>query len=160
MKLTAKARYAVTAMLDVALHGADAPVPLAGMAERQGISRSYLEQLFTRMRQRGLVQSVRGPGGGYQLARSAERISVADVVAAVGEQVDATRCAGMQNCQDSDPCLTHHLWADLSEEIRRYLDRQSLAGVLRHRDALQVARRQDRKFDAARLGGARQEAVL
>ena len=131
MKLTTKGRYAVTAMLDLALHEGGGPVPLASISRRQGISLSYLEQLFTRLRQHGLVRSARGPGGGYSLARPAERISVAEVMAAVDERVDATRCGGRGDCDGGLPCLTHELWWELSEEIRRFLDGISLADLTR-----------------------------
>ncbi len=131
MRLTTKGRYAVTAMLDLALHEGEGPVPLASISRRQGISLSYLEQLFTRLRQHGLVRSARGPGGGYSLARPAERISVAEVMAAVDERVDATRCGGRGDCDGGLPCLTHELWWELSEEIRRFLDGISLADLTR-----------------------------
>jgi len=121
MKLTSKGRYAVTAMLDLALHADKGPVTLAGISERQGISLSYLEQLFTRLRKQGLVCSTRGPGGGYSLSRSAHEIPVADVVTAVDESVDATRCGGRGNCQEGKRCLTHDLWTELSEQIFSFL---------------------------------------
>ena len=146
MKLNAKGRYAVTAMLDVALHGEEGPVALASIAERQGISRSYLEQLFSRLRRAGLVDSVRGPGGGYCLARAVPEISIAEVIAAVDESVDATRCGGRENCQDNQPCLTHGLWEGLGREIERYLGRVSLADVLRQQRVREVALRQNAKF--------------
>ncbi len=165
MKLNAKGRYAVTAMLDVALHGEDGPVALASIAERQDISRSYLEQLFSRLRRAGLVDSVRGPGGGYRLARGVPEISIAEVISAVDENVDATRCGGRENCQDNQPCLTHGLWDELGREIERYLGRVSLADVLRQRRVREVARRQNMKFAAHHGFGARlamdgQEAAL
>ena len=146
MRLNAKGRYAVTAMLDVALHGEEEPVALASIAERQGISRSYLEQLFSRLRRAGLVDSVRGPGGGYRLARDVPEISIAEVIAAVDESVDATRCGGSENCQDNQPCLTHGLWEELGREIERYLGRVSLADVLSQRRVREVALRQNVKF--------------
>ncbi len=146
MKLNAKGRYAVTAMLDVAMHGEQGPVALASIAERQGISRSYLEQLFSRLRRAGLVDSVRGPGGGYCLARDVPAISVAEVIAAVDERVDATRCGGSENCQDNQPCLTHGLWEELGREIERYLGRVSLADVLSQQRVREVALRQNVKF--------------
>jgi Rrf2 family iron-sulfur cluster assembly transcriptional regulator len=121
MKLTSKGRYAVTAMLDLALHANSGPVTLAGISERQGISLSYLEQLFTRLRKRGLVVSTRGPGGGYSLGRDAGQIDIAEVVTAVDERVDATRCGGKANCQDGQRCLTHELWTELSEQIHTFL---------------------------------------
>ena len=121
MKLTSKGRYAVTAMLDLALHANSGPVTLAGISERQGISLSYLEQLFTRLRKRGLVTSTRGPGGGYSLGRAPGQIDIAEVVTAVDERVDATRCGGQANCQDGQRCLTHELWTELSEQIHTFL---------------------------------------
>lgn len=121
MKLTSKGRYAVTAMLDLALHVENGPVTLAGISERQGISLSYLEQLFTRLRKSGLVASTRGPGGGYSLARPAHEIAIAEVVTAVDESVDATRCGGLGDCQDGKRCLTHDLWTELSDQIYSFL---------------------------------------
>ncbi|RME34114.1 MAG: Fe-S cluster assembly transcriptional regulator IscR [Gammaproteobacteria bacterium] len=126
MRLTTKGRYAVTAMLDLALHAGEGPVALVEISQRQGISLSYLEQLFARLRRNGLVRSTRGPGGGYQLARDGEAISVADVITAVDENVDATRCGGAGNCQGDTPCITHYLWQGLSEQIYQFLDGISL----------------------------------
>lgn len=130
MKLTSKGRYAVTAMLDLALHVHEGPVTLAGISERQGISLSYLEQLFTRLRKHGLVSSTRGPGGGYSLSRPAGNIAVAEVVTAVDESVDATRCGGRGDCQDGKRCLTHELWAELSEQIYNFLSDITLADLV------------------------------
>ena len=143
MRLTTKGRYAVTAMLDVALHSGDGLVPLADIAERQGISQPYLEQLFGRLKRAELVDGVRGPGGGYRLCRDLEEVSVADVVGAVGEGVDATRCGGAGDCQNGEVCLTHELWADLSMQIHLFLSRITLAGLVQRGDVLAVARRQD-----------------
>ncbi len=143
MRLTTKGRYAVTAMLDVALHAGDGQVSLAEIAERQGISQPYLEQLFGRLKRAELVESVRGPGGGYRLCRGPEAVSVADVVGAVGEGVDATRCGGTGDCQDGEVCLTHALWADLSMQINLFLSRITLASLVQRGDVLAVARRQD-----------------
>ena len=143
MRLTTKGRYAVTAMLDLALHDAEGPVSLADIAERQGLSQPYLEQLFARLRRAGLVASARGPRGGYRLGRDAEAVSVADVIGAVGEGVDATRCGGAGDCQDGDVCLTHELWADLSMQIHLFLSRITLASLVCRGDVLAVARRQD-----------------
>lgn len=144
MKLTTKGRYAVTAMLDLAIHDAAGPVALADIAQRQGISLSYLEQLFARLRKRGLVRSVRGPGGGYQLGLDAGRIAVSDVIWAVDEMVDATRCAGRENCQGEERCLTHDLWHDLSQQIRDFLSGIDLAELVERRRVREVAARQDR----------------
>jgi len=130
MKLTSKGRYAVTAMLDLALHAEEGPVTLAGISDRQGISLSYLEQLFTRLRKGGLVASTRGPGGGYSLSRPADQIAIADVVSAVDESVDATRCGGMANCQDGKRCLTHDLWSELSEQIHLFLSEITLGQLV------------------------------
>jgi Rrf2 family iron-sulfur cluster assembly transcriptional regulator len=122
MRLTTKGRFAVTAMIDVAMHGAKGPVTLAGVSQRQMISLSYLEQLFGRLRRHGLVDSVRGPGGGYRVARSPEKISVADVIIAVDEPIDATQCGGRESCKDDGKrCMTHELWANLNAHIFGYL---------------------------------------
>lgn len=121
MRLTTKGRYAVTAMLDLALHYNDGPITLADISKRQGISLSYLEQLFSRLRKNGLVDSARGPGGGYRLSRAAAEINIADVITAVDEKIDAMRCEGKGNCQNDGPCLTHDLWCDLSAQIYSFL---------------------------------------
>ncbi|MDY6828535.1 MAG: Fe-S cluster assembly transcriptional regulator IscR [Pseudomonadota bacterium] len=142
MRLTTKGRYAVTAMLDLALHAQQNPVSLAEISARQEISLSYLEQLFAKLRRGLLVNSVRGPGGGYLLARDAEQIAVADIVDAVNESVDATSCGGRGNCQGGDRCLTHQLWCDLSNEIHRFLSGISLAELIERRDVQAVAERQ------------------
>lgn len=133
MRLTTKGRYAVTAMLDLALHPGEGPIALADIAQRQGISLSYLEQLFSKLRKRSLVSSVRGPGGGYNLARQASTIFVAEVITAVDENVDTTRCAGAHNCQNDGPCLTHDLWHNLSERIHDYLNTISLQDLVDRR---------------------------
>lgn len=130
MRLTTRGRYAVTAMLDLALHNEVGPIALSDIAQRQEISLTYLEQLFSRLRRQKLVEGVRGPGGGYRLARPADSISVADVIAAVAESVDATRCGGKENCQGHHRCLTHDLWAELSREIENFLSRISLATLV------------------------------
>ena len=143
MRLTTKGRYAVTAILDLALHGDDQPVNLADISARQGISQSYLEQLFGRLKRSGLVMSVRGPGGGYRLARGLDDVNVSEIIAAVGEGLDATRCGGAGDCQDGDVCLTHELWSDLSHQIDLFLSRITLASLVARRDVMAVARRQD-----------------
>ncbi|CAN1491797.1 COG1959 Predicted transcriptional regulator [Methylophilaceae bacterium] len=145
MKLTTKGRFAVTAMLDLAMHEALAhnemmpggglpteikPVTLAGISERQNISLSYLEQLFSRLRRQGLVSSVRGPGGGYKLAKNYTDISVAEVIKAVDEQIDATQCGGHENCRDERRCMTHDLWAALNDKILDHLAGISLADMV------------------------------
>jgi Rrf2 family iron-sulfur cluster assembly transcriptional regulator len=130
MRLTTKGRYAVTAILDLALHQGHGPTALADIAERQGISLSYLEQLFSKLRRRALVSSVRGPGGGYNLARPASSICVAEVITAVDEHVDTTKCGGNHDCQDNGPCLTHDLWMDLSARIYDYLNEITLQDLV------------------------------
>lgn len=135
MKLTTKGRFAVTAMLDLAMHEAKdvadiKPATLAGISERQSISLSYLEQLFSRLRRQGLVKSVRGPGGGYKIAKSHAEISVAEIISAVDEQIDATQCGGHENCRDEGRCMTHDLWASLNTKILDYLDGISLADMV------------------------------
>ena len=137
MRLTTKARYAVTAMLDLALNAGDGPVTLSGVSARQGISLSYLEQLFARLRKSGLVSSSRGPGGGYSLAKPAHNISVVDVITSVDERVDSTGCNGQRNCRDDNqPCLTHDLWQDLSDQIYSFLSEISLGELVERRDTL------------------------
>ena len=134
MRLTTKGRFAVTAMLDLAMHEVkepDAkPVTLAGISERQSISLSYLEQLFSRLRRQGLVTSVRGPGGGYKLAKPVAQISVSAIINAVDEQIDATQCGGQENCRDEGRCMTHDLWASLNSKILDYLDGVNLADMV------------------------------
>lgn len=146
MRLTTKGRYAVTAMLDLALHSDRGPVSLADISARQGISLSYLEQLFARLRQCNLVQSVRGPGGGYRLLGNTVDISVAQVVDAVSESLDATRCEGKGNCHDGEVCLTHHLWESLSEQIHQFLSSISLADLVARGDIQAVRARQDNRL--------------
>lgn len=122
MRLTTKGRFAVTAMLDLALRHQHGPVTLAGIGARQSISLSYLEQLFGKLRRHALVESVRGPGGGYCLARASDKISVADIILAVDEPLDATQCSGKENCREDKRCITHNLWATLNEKLYEYLD--------------------------------------
>src|SRR3954470_17500014 len=143
MRLTTKGRYAVTAMLDLALHTERGPVSLADISLRQGISLSYLEQLFARLRQCKLVQSVRGPGGGYKLVGITADISIAQVVDAVSESLDATKCEGKGNCHEGEVCLTHHLWEDLSSQIHQFLSGISLADLVARGDIQAVRARQD-----------------
>lgn len=146
MRLTSKGRYAVTAMLDVALHANAGPVPLADISVRQEISLSYLEQLFARLRKQGLVSSVRGPGGGYQLGRPPEQISISEVIAAVDESVDATRCQGKSDCQGGTRCLTHSLWSGLSQRIEDFLTQITLGELVSQHEVQNVARRQDSRM--------------
>ena len=126
MRLTTKGRFAVTAMVDLALRHGGGPVTLAEISSRQKISLSYLEQLFGKLRRHGLVDSVRGPGGGYRLAKDMASISVAEIILAVDEPIDATQCAGKENCRDEQKCLTHDLWATLNERIFDYLESVTL----------------------------------
>jgi Rrf2 family iron-sulfur cluster assembly transcriptional regulator len=154
MKLTSKGRYAVTAMLDVTLHATSGPVSLADISERQGISLSYLEQLFSRLRKHGLVISVRGPGGGYRLGRCSTEIAVAHVISAVNESVDATKCLGKGNCQSGDQCLTHTLWTDLSDRIENFLQDISLAELVEKRDVKAVSKRQNAQHKKCASGAS------
>ena len=158
MRLTTKGRYAVTAMLDLGLHACHNPVALADISLRQGISLSYLEQLFSKLRQRKLVKSVRGPGGGYQLNIAAADISVASVIDAVDESIDTTRCGAKNNtaleasiqhegCQEGEQCLTHHLWMDLSQQIHSFLSSITLLDLMNKREVQVTAIRQNQKAD-------------
>ena len=121
MKLSTKGRYAVTAMLDLALQADQGPVKLVNISDRQGLSLSYLEQLFARLRRQELVTSFRGPGGGYRLGRSADTINIAEIISAVNESMDTTNCGKQGNCQRGEMCLTHHLWMDLSAQLEQFL---------------------------------------
>ncbi len=130
MRLTTKGRFAVTAMIDLALRQHNGPVTLAGISQRQKISLSYLEQLFGKLRRHDLVESTRGPGGGYSLARAAREISVSNIIFAVDEPLDATQCGGKQDCQDDGPCMTHELWSTLNKRMIEYLDSVSLQDLV------------------------------
>lgn len=142
MRLTTKGRYAVTAMLDLALNAQQGPVSLADISERQSISVSYLEQLFAKLRKGGLVASMRGPGGGYQLSRDSDAIFVAEIIDAVDERVDVTRCGGQGDCQQGVMCLTHELWSDLSNQLHAFLESISLKELVDRREVRVVALRQ------------------
>ncbi|MCU7904286.1 MAG: Rrf2 family transcriptional regulator [Candidatus Thiodiazotropha sp. (ex Epidulcina cf. delphinae)] len=144
MRLSTKGRYAVTAMLDLALNGNNGPVTLAEISENQGISLSYLEQLFAALRSKSLVRGVRGPGGGYYLGKSSDEISIANIICAVDEWVEFTRCSGRQNCSGGARCLTHTLWDDLSSEIFNFLAKISLGDLVRRN----VGKREDDSLDA------------
>ena len=139
MRLTTKGRFAVTAMIDLALHGGQGPVTLAGISERQRISLSYLEQLFGKLRRNNLVGSVRGPGGGYHLARPMSEVSVADIILAVDEPIDATQCKGKENCHNDQRCMTHDLWTNLNTKIRDYLALVTLEQLVTNPKAKNVA---------------------
>src|SRR6185436_17676947 len=130
MRLTTKGRFAVTAMIDLAMRNGEGPVTLADISDRQKISLSYLEQLFGKLRRKGLVSSVRGPGGGYNLARPTPEVSVADIIVAVDEPIDATQCGGKENCKDEQKCITHDLWTDLNKHIFEYLRAVKLSDLV------------------------------
>ena len=130
MRLTTKGRFAVTAMIDLAMRGETGPVALASVSERQKISLSYLEQLFGKLRRYKLVDSVRGPGGGYCIARPLSMVTVADIIRAVDEQLDATQCGGRENCHDEHRCMTHDLWSTLNSKMYEYLSSVTLAELV------------------------------
>lgn len=135
MRLTTKGRFAVTAMIDLAMHHGGGPVTLAEISGRQKISLSYLEQLFGKLRRHRLVESVRGPGGGYNLAKDMSTVTVADIILAVDEPIDATQCGGKENCHDDQKCLTHDLWAALNERIFSYLESVTLRHLVENQKA-------------------------
>lgn len=139
MRLTTKGRFAVTAMIDLAQRQANGPVTLAGISERQKISLSYLEQLFGKLRRHKIVASVRGPGGGYRLARGMNEVSVADIIAAVDEPLDATNCGGRENCHDEQRCMTHDLWTNLNKRMHEYLASVSLQDLVNQPKAKAIA---------------------
>lgn len=145
MRLTTKGRYAVTALLDLAIHADEGPVNLADISQRQGISLSYLEQLFAKLRRSELVCSIRGPGGGYRLSRKPHSIRIAHIIDAVNESVDATKCQGKGNCQQGEKCLTHHLWEDLSGQIHDFLSSISLADLIGRSEIITIAAQQDQR---------------
>jgi Rrf2 family iron-sulfur cluster assembly transcriptional regulator len=148
MRLTTKGRYAVTAMLDLAIHYDQGSITLSDISQRQEISLSYLEQLFSKLRKNELVNSARGPGGGYRLSRPANEVAVAEIIAAVDETVDATRCKRKGNCQHAERCLTHDLWCDLSDQIFNFLANISLGSLVEKQGVQDVARRQDSSLPA------------
>ena len=143
MKMTTKGRYAVTAMLDLALHDAQGSVNLADIARRQDISLTYLEQLFSKLKRHGLVESARGPGGGYRLASPPDEITIAKVIYSVDEPIDVTRCHGKQNCQGDLRCLTHDLWMELNLHISGFLNGLTLGDLIKRNNVKRVANRQD-----------------
>tara|TARA_Y100000766_G_C18854207_1_gene579863 strand:+ start:911 stop:1420 length:510 start_codon:yes stop_codon:yes gene_type:complete len=152
MRLTTKGRYAVTAMLDLALQEGKRLVTLQDIAMNQEISLSYLEQLFARLRRAGLVTGTRGPGGGYRLARDVDAISMASIISAVDEKADMTRCGGEANCHDGEKCLTHELWAELSDKIFEFLNNISLGELVRRPEVIAVAERQEAVRQGLRSG--------
>ena len=138
MRLTTKGRFAVTAMLDLAMHAQQGAVTLTAISERQQISLSYLEQLFAKLRRANLVASIRGPGGGYVLAASADKINIAQIIAAAEDCLDATQCSSKGNCHQGTPCLTHDLWESLNQTIHQYLSNVTLQSVLNRREQEQT----------------------
>lgn len=154
MRLTTKGRFAVTAMIDLAMRHGEGPVTLAGISDRQRISLSYLEQLFGKLRRHGLVESVRGPGGGYCLARELGEISVADIIQAVDEPIDATKCGGMGNCHDDLPCMTHELWTNLNVKIFDYLQSVSLSQLVATQRCDKAGVPVDARFNHDHVSGA------
>ena len=152
MRLTTKGRFAVTAMIDLAMQRGSGPVTLAEISQRQKISLSYLEQLFGKMRRRALVDSVRGPGGGYRLAKDMAQVSVADIILAVDEPIDSTQCGGKENCHDGQKCITHDLWTNLDQHIVDYLDAVTLKQLVDEQKAKQngVMQVQDMRLTLAK----------
>ena len=146
MRLSTKGRYAVTAMMDIALHEKLGPVTLADISQCQGISLSYLEQLFSKLRKQGLVKGVRGPGGGYQLAKSANQISVADIIQSVDEKLDMTKCGGRGNCSNGEKCLTHQLWFDLSCKLYKFLNGIKLDQYVNRPEINELFKKQDAQY--------------
>jgi len=143
MRLSTKGRYAVTAMMDIALHEKQGPVTLAEISQCQGISLSYLEQLFSKLRKHGLVTGVRGPGGGYRLAKTADKISIADIIQSVDEKLDMTKCGGKGNCSSGEKCLTHQLWFDLSCRLYEFLSGIKLDQYVNRPEINELVKKQD-----------------
>lgn len=146
MKLSTKGRYAVTAMMDIALHEKVGPVTLADISQCQGISLSYLEQLFSKLRKNGLVKGVRGPGGGYRLAKSADQISVADIIDSVDEKLDLTKCGGRGDCNNGEQCLTHKLWFGLTCDLHRFLSGVKLDQYVNRPQIGELVQKQDVQY--------------
>jgi len=159
MRLSTKGRYGVTAMMDLAIHDNAGPVTLADISQCQGISLSYLEQLFSKLRKGGLVEGVRGPGGGYRLSRPAKEISIAEIIAAVDEKVDMTNCEQEGNCQDGQKCLTHELWIELSNRLYAFLEGISLAQFVDRPGIHELAIQRD-KINGRFILARRQAEVL
>lgn len=163
MRLTTKGRFAVTAMIDLGMRHERGPVTLAGISERQHISLSYLEQLFGRLRRQGIVDSVRGPGGGYTLASSMDDISVASIIRAVDEPIDATQCGGLGNCHDDRECMTHDLWMSLNARIYEYLESVHLGELVRKqlkKEAEEAANPANSRKDKQVIGSAALKAAV
>jgi Rrf2 family iron-sulfur cluster assembly transcriptional regulator len=151
MRLTTKGRYAVTAVLDLALHQNEGPVSLAAISERQQISLSYLEQLFAKLRRNNIVSSTRGPGGGYRLSGDVEDVSVSDIILAVDETYKVVDCGDSDGCHGDYQCLTHDLWQELSTEIRTFLDGITLSEIMQQDTVADVKLRQDEKVQAGKV---------
>lgn len=158
MRLTTKGRFAVTALLDIAIRHGNGPVALADISERQRISLSYLEQLFAKLRQRKLVDSVRGPGGGYCLAKELDEVSVADIILAVDEPIDSTQCGGKENCLGDGKCMTHDLWAKLNEIIFDYLGHVTLKRLVEEQSQRELQRELQREQAVVKLYDMREAA--
>jgi Rrf2 family transcriptional regulator, iron-sulfur cluster assembly transcription factor len=159
MRLSTKGRYSVTAMLDLAIHDKAGPVTLADISQCQGISLSYLEQLFARLRKSGLVKGVRGPGGGYRLSRPANEISIGDIVRAVDESVDVTRCEGRGDCLNGEACLTHELWTELSHRLYQFLDGITLSQFVDRPGIPELSMQRDKMNGRFILARRQQEAI-
>lgn len=159
MKLSTKGRYSVTAMLDLAIHDEAGPVTLADISQCQGISLSYLEQLFSNLRKSGLVKGVRGPGGGYRLAKPANEISIAQIIHSVDENVDITNCSGKGDCQDGERCLTHELWSDLSDRLYQFLDNITLAQFVDRPGIHELSMQRDKVIGRFVLARKQAEAI-
>ena len=159
MRLPTKGRYGVTAMMDLAIHDNAGPVTLADISQCQGISLSYLEQLFAKLRKSGLVEGIRGPGGGYRLSRPADQISIAQIITAVDEKVDITSCGQEANCQDGERCLTHELWVELSNRLYEFLQGITLAQFVNRPGIHELAIQRD-KINGRFILARRQAEVL
>lgn len=159
MRLSTKGRYSVTAMLDLAIHDKAGPVTLADISQCQGISLSYLEQLFAKLRKSGLVKGVRGPGGGYRLARPASDISIAEIICSVDENVDVTHCKGEGNCLDGDKCLTHDLWVDLSDRLYEFLSGITLAQFVERPGIPELSMQRDKMIGRFILAKKQADAI-
>ena len=154
MKLTTKGRFAVTALLDIATHESSHPVTLAAISARQSISLSYLEQLFNRMRKKNLVKSIKGPGGGYMIAKNYDAISVKEIITSVDEKIDSTQCGGQENCHEGDRCITHDLWTSLNLKILDFLDSLTLDDLVKKQLVCQqtIQFKKKRNATAAKAG--------
>ena len=159
MRLSTKGRYGVTAMMDLAIHDNAGPVTLADISQCQGISLSYLEQLFAKLRKHNLVEGVRGPGGGYRLSRPADQINVAEIISAVDEKVDVTKCSNQADCQNGERCLTHDLWTELSERLYAFLSGITLAQFVNRPGIHELAIQRD-KINGRFILARRQAEVL